>query len=176
MSQPSAADRAAQPLELDTQVTKAIGITLRTCLCFDHQRFPLWARNFSGLRASGSCVRMHRHCAGRRRSARLWPTGWTPTASTSASCESAHDGWHSYDHDVPGAGIRSSATADRPSWHFWARAARRAAAGAWLLHGRCGAGARCRHSGPWARPNTERSGRSRVAILERRASPYRRMP
>jgi hypothetical protein len=53
MSQPSAADRAAQPLELDTQVTKAIGITLRTLPMFRPSTVPVVGQEFFGSPSFG---------------------------------------------------------------------------------------------------------------------------
>ena len=46
MSQPSAADRAVQSLELDTPVTTAVGITLSTLPIFRQSTVPVVGQGF----------------------------------------------------------------------------------------------------------------------------------
>src|SRR6478672_3084626 len=77
---------------------------------------------------------------------------------------SALSGWHWYERDVTGSGIRPSAPTDGPSRHFRARSVRRAAARAWLLHRRRSAGARRHHPRALPRANAERSGGNGVAV------------
>jgi hypothetical protein len=48
MSRRFAADRAVQPLELDTQVTKAVGITLSTLPMFRPSTVPVVGQGFFG--------------------------------------------------------------------------------------------------------------------------------
>jgi hypothetical protein len=53
MSQPSAADRAVQPLELDTQVTTAVWITLSTLPIFRPSTVPVVGQGFFGSPSFG---------------------------------------------------------------------------------------------------------------------------
>jgi hypothetical protein len=53
MSQPSAADRAVQPLELDTQVTTVVGITSSTLPMFRPSTVPVVGQGFFGSPSFG---------------------------------------------------------------------------------------------------------------------------
>jgi hypothetical protein len=53
MRQPSAADRAVQQLELDTQVTTAVGITLSTLAIFRPSTVPVVGQGFFGSPSFG---------------------------------------------------------------------------------------------------------------------------
>jgi hypothetical protein len=53
MSQPSAADRAVQPLELDTQVTTVVGITLSTLPMFRPSTVPVVGQGSFGSPSFG---------------------------------------------------------------------------------------------------------------------------
>jgi hypothetical protein len=53
MSQPSAADRAVQSLELDTPVTTAVGITLSTSPIFRPPTVPVVGQGFFGSPSFG---------------------------------------------------------------------------------------------------------------------------
>ena len=53
MSQPFSADRAVQPLELDTQVTAAVGTTLSTLPIFRPSTVPVVGQGFFGSPSFG---------------------------------------------------------------------------------------------------------------------------
>ena len=53
MSQPFSADRTVQPLELDTQVTAAVGTTLSTLAIFRPSTVPVVGQGFFGSPSFG---------------------------------------------------------------------------------------------------------------------------